>query len=149
MKKMKKNNNFERKIVTERKYQLEDLKYIINNYNLITLNGNFGIGKTFLKESLLKDKNFKKEYLDIEINAYTDNTELLDLFFKKIILKNKKIKAFHYKKPIFNPNINNWFGKFIFNFNKIASIILSIFSPTFIACLITLKQINNISLKLM
>lgn len=145
----KNNNTIKKKRTIEREYQLDDLLYIISNYNLIALSGEFGIGKTFLKDELLEDRTFKAKYLDIQVNAYNDSQDLLNLFFKKIILKNnlrnKKIKPFCYKYFFHNPNINNWFGKFILNFSKTLSIILTIFSPTLIISVITFRYENKIS----
>ena len=112
----KNHNNF--KLFPERQKELERIKIALKNYNTIGIDGEWGEGKTFLIEELIKSE---KDIEIIDVNLI--NVEKKDILkiiinqFDKILKKNKilsfksrKIKGFMNNQSFFGINLNGIFS---------------------------------------
>lgn len=110
-------NNIE-KLYPSRKLDLDYIENSLNNNNILGLDGQWGIGKTFLIKKLEK-RDFKSEYITISL-LNIDSEEIIPYILNQInkILKRNGIYSFYLRKV---KNVLGSQSTSFFNFSQIFS----------------------------
>jgi predicted NACHT family NTPase len=90
----KKSEKNKKREIDDRNYKLMELEESLSVYNKIAINGDFGSGKTYLKDMLENNNKERKRHardIIIEINAYQYKGTLIEEFTNKIKQARPKI----------------------------------------------------------